>query len=642
MILLQLNDISKSFDGEDIFNDVNVEIKTGERIGIVGRNGAGKSTLMKIIAGVEGYDTGHISKIKNLKLGYLTQQMTLNTTSTVIQEISKPFEHIKKLGQQMTNETDWLAQHASDFDSDNYKDHLERYENLSNQYEQLEGYQYESKIKTVLHGLNFYEADFDRPINDFSGGQKTRLSLAQMLLSEPDLLLLDEPTNHLDMETTEWLEGYLNYFKGAIVIISHDRYFLDKIVNQIYDVALGDVQHYQGNYAQFIEQRDKYYAKRMQEYEKQQSEIKKLETFVDKNIARASTSGMAKSRRKTLEKMQTIDKPLIDARSANITFDFDRNTGNDVFHIKQLEIGYEEPITEPISLEVTKGDHIAIIGPNGIGKSTLIKTIAEKQHALAGHITTGANLKVGYYDQKQAEFKSTKTILDYVWDQYPTMNEKDIRAVLGRFLFVQEDVKKIINDLSGGEKARLQLALLMLERNNVLILDEPTNHLDIDSKEMLEQALQDFDGTIIFVSHDRYFINQLANKIFDLDRSGGNLYIGDYQYYLDKIAEIQALVAQQANLEDTHYPSFEESNNTNSYLSQKEQKKEQRQRERKIAQYERDIETYENKIAEIEAQLLTPEIYNNPSKSNELALEKQDTEQKLEHAMTEWENLQES
>lgn len=642
MILLQLNDISKSFDGEDIFNDVNVEIKTGERIGIVGRNGAGKSTLMKIIAGVEGYDDGHISKIKNLKLGYLTQQMTLNTTSTVIQEMSKPFEHIKKLGQQMNNETDWLAQHADDFDSDDYKEHLEKYESLSNQFEQLEGYQYESKIKTVLHGLNFEEADFDRPINDFSGGQKTRLSLAQMLLSEPDLLLLDEPTNHLDMETTEWLESYLNYFKGAIVIISHDRYFLDKIVNQIYDVALGDVQHYQGNYAQFIEQRDKYYAKRMQEYEKQQAEIKKLETFVDKNIARASTSGMAKSRRKTLEKMQTIDKPLIDARSANITFDFDRNTGNDVFHIKQLEIGYEEPITEPISLEVTKGDHIAIIGPNGIGKSTLIKTIAEKQHALAGDITTGANLKVGYYDQKQAEFKSTKTILDYVWDQYSTMNEKDIRAVLGRFLFVQEDVKKIINDLSGGEKARLQLALLMLERNNVLILDEPTNHLDIDSKEMLEQALQDFDGTIIFVSHDRYFINQLANKIFDLDRSGGSLYIGDYQYYLDKIAEQHALAAQQANLEETQNPSFEENNNTNSYLSQKEQKKEQRQRERKIAQYESDIETYENKITEIEEQLLSPEIYNDPSKSNELALEKEKTEQKLEHAMTEWENLQES
>src|SRR5699024_9066104 len=305
-------------------------------------------------------------------------------------------------------------------------------------------YQYESKIKTVLHRLNFTESEYNRRINDFSGGQKTRLSLAQMLLSEPDLLLLDEPTNHLDMETTQWLEGYLNYFKGAIVIISHDRYFLDKIVNQIYDVALGDVQHYVGNYKQFIEQRDKYYEKRMQEYERQQAEIKSLETFVEKNIER-------------------INKPMIDAKSANIQFNFDRNTGNDVFHIKNLEIGYEQAITKGINIEVSKGDHIAIIGPNGIGKSTLIKTIAGIQPQLAGQITTGANLKIGYYDQKQAEFKSNKTVLDYLWDQYPSMNEKDIRAVLGRFLFVQEDVKKIINDLSGGEKARLQLALLMLE-----------------------------------------------------------------------------------------------------------------------------------------------------------------------------------
>ncbi|MRF36005.1 ATP-binding cassette domain-containing protein, partial [Staphylococcus sp. KY49P] len=484
MILLQLNDLTKSFDGEDIFNNVDFEVKTGERIGIVGRNGAGKSTLMKIIAGVEDYDSGHISKSKNLKLGYLTQQMTLNTDQTVFEEMSKPFEAMKNLEQEMKLETDWLAQHANEYDTEAYKSHIDRYEALSNQFEQQDGYQYESKIKTVLHGLNFSEADFDRPINDFSGGQKTRLSLAQMLLSEPDLLLLDEPTNHLDMETTQWLESYLNYFKGAIVIISHDRYFLDKIVTQIYDVALGDVQHYVGNYAQFINQRDKYYEKRMQEYENQQAEIKRLETFVDKNIARASTTGMAKSRRKMLEKIERINKPMIDAKSANIQFEFDRNTGNDVFHIKNLEIGYESPITKGITFEVTKGDHIAIIGPNGIGKSTLIKTIANIQNALNGTITTGANLKIGYYDQKQAEFKSNKTILDYLWDQYPTMNEKDIRAVLGRFLFVQEDVKKIINDLSGGEKARLQLALLMLERNNVLILDEPTNHLDIDSKEM--------------------------------------------------------------------------------------------------------------------------------------------------------------
>ncbi|WP_409328175.1 ABC-F family ATP-binding cassette domain-containing protein [Staphylococcus pseudoxylosus] len=639
MILLQLNDLTKSFDGEDIFNNVDFEVKTGERIGIVGRNGAGKSTLMKIIAGVEDYDSGHISKSKNLKLGYLTQQMTLNTDQTVFEEMSKPFEAMKNLEQEMKLETDWLAQHADEYDTETYKSHIDRYEALSNQFEQQDGYQYESKIKTVLHGLNFSEADFDRPINDFSGGQKTRLSLAQMLLSEPDLLLLDEPTNHLDMETTQWLESYLNYFKGAIVIISHDRYFLDKIVTQIYDVALGDVQHYVGNYAQFIDQRDKYYEKRMQEYENQQAEIKRLETFVDKNIARASTTGMAKSRRKMLEKIERINKPMIDAKSANIQFEFDRNTGNDVFHIKNLEIGYASPITKGITFEVTKGDHIAIIGPNGIGKSTLIKTIANIQNPLNGTITTGANLKIGYYDQKQAEFKSNKTILDYLWDQYPTMNEKDIRAVLGRFLFVQEDVKKIINDLSGGEKARLQLALLMLERNNVLILDEPTNHLDIDSKEMLEQALANFKGTILFVSHDRYFINELANKVYDLDSDGGTMYLGNYQYYIEKTEEKAALKAKEELENPTVNDTVIKQNDL--YVDQKQQKREQRQIERQIETCELNIETYEEEINNINHQLTLPDIYSDPEKANSLAISKSEIEQKLEQVMAEWAELQE-
>ncbi len=644
MILLQLNDISKSFDGEDIFTRVNFEVKTGERIGVVGRNGAGKSTLMKIIAGVEDYDSGHISKIKNLRMGYLTQQMTLNSSASVFEEMSKPFEHLKKMELLIREETNWLADHASNYYSEEYQQHMERYESLTNQFEQLDGYQYESKIKTVLHGLNFNEDDFDKPINDFSGGQKTRLSLAQMLLNEPDLLLLDEPTNHLDLETTKWLEDYLKYFKGAIVIISHDRYFLDKIVTQIYDVALGDVKRYVGNYEQFIEQRDKYYESRMQEYERQQDEIKRLETFVEKNITRASTSGMAKSRRKTLEKMERIDKPMLDARSANIQFGFNRNTGNDVMNIRNLKIGYDSPITSPINIEVSKGDHIAIIGPNGVGKTTLIKTIAQRQNQLEGEITFGANLQIGYYDQKQAEFKSNKTIIDYVWDQYPTMNEKDIRAILGRFLFVQDDVKKVINDLSGGEKARLQLALLMLQRDNVLILDEPTNHLDIDSKEMLEQALKDFEGTILFVSHDRYFINQLANKVFDLNYDGGQMYLGDYQYYIEKTEEAAALEAfknerNDFSKEDTSNQN-EANENVNTYDSQKQQRREQRKLERLIENCEAKIEAFENEIARIDEQLTQPDVFNNPEKASSLATQKLETEQMLEQVMSEWENLQ--
>ncbi|MGN5894555.1 MULTISPECIES: ABC-F family ATP-binding cassette domain-containing protein [unclassified Staphylococcus] len=638
MILLQLNNVSKSFDGEEIFSDVHFEVKSHEKIGIVGRNGAGKSTLMKIIAGVDGYDSGNVSKIKNLKVGYLTQQMTLDTDHTVWEEMSKPFAYLKQMEQEMQAETNWLADHADEYESETFKDHMARYETLSNQFERLEGYQFESKIKTVLHGLDFNEEDFNRSVNDFSGGQKTRLSLAQMLLSEPDLLLLDEPTNHLDMETTQWLEDYLNYFKGAIVIISHDRFFLDKTVNQIYDVALGAVQHYVGNYSKFITQRDQYYQKRMQEYERQQAEIKRLETFVEKNITRASTSGMAKSRRKVLEKIERIDKPMLDARSANIQFDFDRNTGNDVYHIRNLEIGYAEPVIAPITMEITKGNHLAVIGPNGIGKSTFIKTVADRIPKLGGEIIHGANLRVGYYDQKQAEFKSNKTILDYVWDQYPTMPEKDVRAVLGRFLFVQDDVKKIINDLSGGEKARLQLALLMLERNNVLILDEPTNHLDIDSKEMLEQALQDFEGTLIFVSHDRYFINQLANKVFDMQPDGGTVYAGNYQYYLDKTEE-KAAIAAKNEAQQAAQISTEE--NTNSYENQKAQRRELRQLERQIENCEAEIEKFEQQIETIDHQLTQPEVFNDPEKAAQLAEEKDTIEHQLEQVMETWEELQE-
>ncbi|WP_425255473.1 ribosomal protection-like ABC-F family protein [Mammaliicoccus sciuri] len=636
MILLQINKLEKSYDGEVIFSDVDFEVKTGERIAIVGRNGAGKTTLMKIIAGVESYDEGNISKGKQVTMGYLTQQMTLDSNDTVMNEMKKPFKDVINIQDKMKTLTDWLSIHADEYDQDIYKEKLSQYEALSNQYELMDGYNYESKIKTVLTGLDFKEPDFDRQIQSFSGGQKTRLSMAQMLLSEPDLLLLDEPTNHLDMETTEWLENYLTHFKGAIVIISHDRYFLDKIVNQVYDVALGSVKKYVGNYSKFLKERDAHYEKVMAEYERQQSEIKKLETFVEKNITRASTSGMAKSRRKVLERMERIEKPRLDAKSAQINFEITRATGEDVLKVQNLDIGYSKSITPPINLEVKRHDRIAIIGPNGIGKSTLIKTIAQKIPALGGNIVYGSNIQIGYYDQKQAEFTSNMTILDYVWNQYAHMPEKDIRTILGRFLFTQEEVKKVINDLSGGEKARLQLALLMLEKNNVLILDEPTNHLDIDSKEMLEQALQNFEGTLLFVSHDRYFINELANNIFHITQNGNELFRGDYQYYLEKLEQREAI----SRYEQEDIQSTETAKDDQYYVNQKQLKKEKRKLERQLEQIENNISTYEEQISDYEHQLTLPEIFNDIEKSNEINNLRVEAERLLEENMEKWEELE--
>ena len=636
MILLQINKLEKSYDGEVIFSDVDFEVKTGERIAIVGRNGAGKTTLMKIIAGVESYDEGNISKGKQVTMGYLTQQMTLDSNDTVMNEMKKPFKDVINIEDKMKTLTDWLSIHADEYDQDIYKEKLSQYEALSNQYELMDGYNYESKIKTVLTGLDFKESDFDRQIQSFSGGQKTRLSMAQMLLSEPDLLLLDEPTNHLDMETTEWLENYLTHFKGAIVIISHDRYFLDKIVNQVYDVALGSVKKYVGNYSKFLKERDAHYEKVMAEYERQQSEIKKLETFVEKNITRASTSGMAKSRRKVLERMERIEKPRLDAKSAQINFEITRATGEDVLKVQNLDIGYSKSITPPINLEVKRHDRIAIIGPNGIGKSTLIKTIAQKIPALGGNIVYGSNIQIGYYDQKQAEFTSNMTILDYVWNQYAHMPEKDIRTILGRFLFTQEEVKKVINDLSGGEKARLQLALLMLEKNNVLILDEPSNHLDIDSKEMLEQALQNFEGTLLFVSHDRYFINELANNIFHITQNGNELFRGDYQYYLEKLEQREAISRyEQEDVQSTETPKDDQY-----YANQKQLKKEKRKLERQLEEIENNISTYEEQISDYEHQLTLPEIFNDIEKSNEINNLRVEAERLLEENMEKWEELE--
>ena|SRR5690625_218229 len=632
MIVMQLGNIKKSYATDLIFENINLEVKSGETTGVVGKNGAGKTTLMKIMAGELSYDEGTISVPKGTSIGYLTQQMTLESSQTVREEMMRPFSRLIELKTEIEEITGWLADH--DYNHSNYEDQLRRFEQLQSRFENEDGYNIDTRIKTVMTGLNFDVDDLGRNVDEFSGGQKTRLALGQMLLSAPDLLLLDEPTNHLDMTTVSWLEQYLKSFRGAVVIISHDRYFLDSTVDRIFEVEMFKGTLYHTNYTKYAVEKEKRFNLQMKAYEEQQKEIKRLETFVEKNIARASTSGMAKSRRKQLEHMDRINMPMQDSRNANFSFGIKRESGNDVLRIKDIGIGYEKPLNEGISFNVDKGDRIAVIGPNGIGKSTLVKTIAKHLPKHSGEIIYGTNVSIGYYDQKQAEFTSGRTVLEELWHEYPHMKESDVRAVLGRFLFTQDEVLKHINDLSGGEKARIQLARLMLERNNLLILDEPTNHLDIDSKEVLENALKDYPGTIIFVSHDRYFIDRIATKVMEMDHRSIRLYQGDYSYYVHKKEEQESLEIQS---ESTGQKNI----GTNDYASQKQKRNEIQRLKRNIAKIEDEIHRIEQEIGEIEETLLDPEVYGDYEKADEYNQQLGQKNQELEELMSEWEKTEE-
>ena len=632
-MLIQLNNITKNFVVNEIFSNVKMEINDKDRIAIVGRNGAGKSTLLKIISGELSFDSGERTVSKNTTIGYLSQEFIVREDLSIYEEMITCFDEIISLEANLEK----LSYELTPENIEKDPSLLDRFDRLQNEVLTHKDYHYKSKIESVLFGLDFTKDVFDKKISTFSGGEKTRLSMAKLLLSEPDLLILDEPTNHLDMENVAWLENYLSSYNGAIVIVSHDRYFLDKVVNVVYNLEFGKLKKYVGNYSKFLKQYEEDYEKQLKEFTSQQKDIKRLEEFVQKNIARASTSKMAKSRQKVLDKMELIDNPKKDDKAANIEFKIKEQSGRDVLMIENLKVGYDgKQVGSAYNFSVYKGDRIAIVGRNGIGKSTLIKTIAKKQNAIGGSVHYGSKVSLGYYDQKQAEFESSKTILNELWDEYPLMKEAEVRTVLGRFLFRGDSVLKIVRDLSGGEKARLQLAKLMLEKNNLLVLDEPTNHLDITSKQVLEDALENYEGTIVFVSHDRYFINKIANKVLDITGDDYSIYLGNYDYYLEK--REQELIAKKLKEEKTEEVQEKV---TNDYVLGKEEKKRIRKLERTREELLEKIESLEEKVSLVNNELTKEEVYIDAIKVQEYNEELRSLNQEIEDLNNTWLEIEE-
>ncbi|WP_347111783.1 ABC-F family ATP-binding cassette domain-containing protein [Streptococcus parasanguinis] len=593
MIILQANKIERSFAGEVLFDNISLQVDERDRIALVGKNGAGKSTLLKILVGEEEPTSGEINKKRDLSLSYLAQDSRFESSNTIYDEMLHVFDDLRKTEKSLRQ----MELEMGETTGADLEKLMQDYDRLSEEFRQAGGFTYEADIRAILNGFKFDESMWQMKIEELSGGQNTRLALAKMLLEKPNLLVLDEPTNHLDIETIAWLENYLVNYSGALLIVSHDRYFLDKVATITLDLTKHSLDRYVGNYSSFVEQKEQKLLTEAKNYEKQQKEIAALEDFVNRNLVRASTTKRAQSRRKQLEKMERLDKPEAGTKSAHMTFHSDKTSGNVVLTVEEAAVGYDDQIlSEPINLDIRKMNAVAIVGPNGIGKSTLIKSIVGQIPFIKGEARFGANVEVGYYDQTQSKLTPHNSVLDELWNDFKLTPEVEIRNRLGAFLFSGDDVKKTVGMLSGGERARLLLAKLSMENNNFLILDEPTNHLDIDSKEVLENALIDFDGTLLFVSHDRYFINRVATQVLELSEEGSTLYLGDYDYYLEKKAELEALAAAQAEAE--HASSTEEVTGNNYHL-QKQNQKELRKITRRIEQLEAEMEELDQKIQAI-------------------------------------------
>ncbi|MGE9901742.1 ABC-F family ATP-binding cassette domain-containing protein [Lactobacillus johnsonii] len=638
MIIAQAQDLEQRFGGNTIFSNISFSVPDNARIGLVGPNGAGKTTLLKIMTGQQEPTSGQFTINKGLKVGYIAQENALDENKTIWDEMLTVFDNLIEKNKRITKMQEQIAEHPED------EDLLKRYDQLAYDFEQEGGFTYQAEIKSILNGFNFKENTWQKVIGTLSGGEKTRLAFVKLLLQKPPVLLLDEPTNYLDLDTLDWLEAFLKNYQGAIITVSHDQYFLDHLANQIFELNFGKLTTFKGNYSQYVKERELMNNQQEAAYEKQQEKIKKEEEFIQKNLVRASTTKRAQSRRKALDKMERI-KPPKHKQKVRINFTSDRPSGKEVLIAKDLTIGYpDKTMVSEIDFQVNKNDRVAIIGPNGIGKSTLLKTIMKKLEPKDGSIKYGASLDIGYYDQELQSLDPSKTVLDTIWDRHKTMPEKDVRSILASFLFTAEDIDKTVGQLSGGQKARLTLTVLSLEKDNFLLMDEPTNHLDIEAKEVLEEALDNYDGTLLFVSHDRYFINELANKIISVRDGHAKIYNGNYSYYLDEKAKqaaaAQEVEAQKSETETT--PSASQNKGKLSYQEQKARDSQKRKLERAVSDAEAKIEKLEAEEKEIQTEMANPNIAASFEKLGPLQEKLSAVQEQLDQTNNDWENALEA
>lgn len=637
MIVLSCKDISKSYGIRDVLKDITFSINEGDKVGIIGGNGEGKSTLFKIISKELSQDSGEIFIDKNRTIGYLTQHVDLDLNNTIYDEMNLVFKDLRNIEDRLHSLEIKMAEPYNEDNAAYHEKIIKDYTTLQDLYSHKGGYTYKGEISRVLKGLGFLEEDFDKTINTLSGGQKTRVSLCKLLLKNPDIILLDEPTNHLDLEAIEWLEEYLKNYKGTVLVISHDRFFLDAVTNNTFEVINGHVNCYNVSYTKFIDLRKKNYEAQLKAYNLQQAEIKRQEAIIEKfrSFNREKSIRAAESREKALEKMDRLDAPDKEKEASKIQFEASVKSGHDVLHIENLAKSYgDNNLFSNLNLDLKRGEKVALIGENGRGKTTLFKIILDNLNPDSGKVILGTNVNVGYYDQEQSDLNLDKTILDEVWDEFPNLTTSKLRGALASFLFTGDDVFKIINTLSGGEKCRINLLKLMLSKSNLLLLDEPTNHLDIMSREALEDALLSYDGTLMVISHDRYFLNKVINRILELNENGIKEFLGNYSYY------------QEKKINPNRFEVLEELSNGKTKTQLKDEKKKKRELEKeektlklKIKKIEDDISTGEEKLLSLQEELCLEEIYSNPSESERVNKEIKDLEEKIASLYEEWENL---